>query len=303
MPNNRLRILIPLVIFAVIIVILLGLSFRKTLNVREFLPTGGKRDFSTLWNNRDFKKILTHTERILSRNPSDETALLFDAMSSFYLSSEQITRKEREYYLERSIRTFRKLMALTDDPAIKQLAHYHLGKAYVWKGPEYADIAIILLKESQESNNPRYSDIELFMAEAYFQMSEYDLSLEYFRKSSTKSDSPELQFRLAEVAALTGEYSTAVEAYKTGIKSTNNQLERETALYKLGKLYYDMKRYSLARETLEQYVSFIKTDPEAYFFLGEIAHQMGETQRARQYWVQCTRIVPGYRPALLKLYN
>jgi tetratricopeptide (TPR) repeat protein len=302
-PKLQIKAVVPVLIIIIFLLLLFVFSIKKTMTFRNSNPSSGKRSFAELWENQDYPSIIKLTEKIRNHNPVDESALLFEAMSYFYLSTEQITSEEKEYCLNQSIILFRKLMALTDDPAVLRMAGYHLGKAYVLKGPYYADIAILLLQEAALEKDNNYNDIDSYLGEASFQLGDYKMALDYFTQASETDNGAGLQFRIAEVAAMAGEFSRAIEAYKTGIKTTNNQLERETALYKLGKLYYDMKRYQNAQESLEEYVLYNKANTEAYFMLGEIAWHKGDNQRARQYWVQCTRIEPGYRPALNRLYN
>ena len=179
---------------------------------------------------------------------------------------------------------------------------YFLGKAYVLKGFYYSDLGVKYLEEVEKKGFEQ-PDIYEYLGEAYFSIQDYNRALTYLIMASRDFPSNKINLRIADISLISGQIFQAVEYYQKVINLTNDQTQKEEGLYKLGKLYYDTEKYDEAESVFLEYLALNNDNIEVHFWLGEIYFYLGDNQKARKEWFNCTYIDPKYKPALHRLYD
>lgn len=122
------------------------------------------------------------------------------------------------------------------------------------------------------------------LGKIYFDLQEYDLSVENFRKALTVFETHELRCLLAQaqgqVYARQGKLDKAIESINRAI-SENTQ--NSTLLSQLGNLYYRKSDFRQAFEHFKQAIEGGLADPESYYMAGRAAYTLGEIQVARDF--------------------
>ena len=300
--NNR-SILLFLVIFillgiaASLLGIIRGASyFSSRINAQ---PSNQK--LRTLWENADYQAILSITENNLEQDPMDSHSLFFRGLASYYTAISQISAENEKLYLNTAIVSLRKLLIRPDAPK-KDIIYYVLGKTYLMKGKYYANTALDYLQKARETGYEN-SDTFEFMGEAYSILGDFEKSIKYYEMALESNNSDRLYLKIAEDCFTFGEYDKSAVYYNELLKRTNDESLKKKGLFQLGKLYYDIKNFKMAKETFQQLNEIDPGVAESHFMLGETYFYLNDNTEARREWHRTLRIDPEHRNARLRLYN
>ncbi len=253
------------------------------------------------WNNHQYSEILSITQNNLESNPMEPNSLLFTGLSAYYLALSQISVQEERFYLNLAIVALRKLLILESVPK-KEIVYYTLGKSYLLKGKYYADLSLKYLQNSRDMGYES-SDTYEHMGEAYSILGNFEKSIEYYEQALTYYDSDRLYLKIAEDCFNYGKYEKSADYYNILISETKDESLKKKGLFQLGKLYYDIKNLSMARDTFIQLNELDPTGVEAHFLLGEVYFYLDQFGDARSEWHKTLRLDPEHRGARLRLYN
>ncbi len=254
-----------------------------------------------LWDAGDYPAVSRLAEERLSEDPMNRDALLFAGYSRFFLAISRLSAEKRLEDLDYSIFYLRLLKTRNDTPHPERV-DYLLGKAYLLKGPYWADLAIRYLIASLEAGYLAEDSYE-FLGRAYSSLGYLNAALDCYEKAAKDHPTDRLLLTMGEDAFQLGRYNEAESYYLKVIDETRDEGIRIKGLSQLGQLYYDVGNYSRAREVLEELVETEPGKAAHQFLLGETYHELGLSQKARAAWFKAVRIDPRHNGALKRLYD
>ncbi len=256
---------------------------------------------SALWDDRLYGEVAELAETRLQNDPMDRDALLFAGYSRFFLAISRLSTAERNADLDASIRYLRLLKTRGDTPDPERV-DYVLGKAYLYKGTFWADLAVHYLTASLEAGYQAPDTYE-HLGRAYSEMGNRENALAWYEKAAQTNPTDRLLLTLGEEAFSLGSYDKAAEYYLQSIDATKDESLEKRGLSQLGQLYYDVGNYTMARGVLESLVEMEPGNENYQFLLGETYHELGMRSEARRAWHATARINPRHIGALSRLYG
>ncbi len=258
----------------------------------------------TLWQNEDYEGTYTFSKDILSIYPMDNIALTYHGYSSFYLALSTSESAVVHGYIDESINSLRLALLEARGKMVPQL-QYMLGKAYFHKNRLsayyfYADLAI---KYLHSSHNYGYnaSDIYEYLGLSYASLDMTNESISYFTEALLVNDSDVLQLAIAEQYYKIGNYDAA-KPYLQRIKSSStNDLFIVQCSNLLGQIYIAEENYEEAQIEFESALEKDSNSADAYYGLGLIYENQGDTVRARAQWREALEIEVNHQGARLKM--
>ena len=300
--NNR-SILLFLVIFLLLSVpialfgIIRGASyFSSRINSQP-----STQSLRTLWQKGDYLSVLSITDSNLDQNPMDAHSLFFRGLASYYTAISQISAEDESLYLNNAIVSLRKLLIRPDAPK-REMIYYVLGKSYLMKGRYYANTALEYLQMARDAGYENTDTFE-FMGEAYSILGDFQKSIEYYEKALNTNNSDRLYLKIAEDCFNFGEYNKSAVYYNELLNRTNDESLKKKGLFQLGKLYYDIGNFKMAKVTFQKLNEIDPGVAESHFMLGETYFYLNDNTEARKEWHRTLRIDPEHRNARLRLYN
>jgi tetratricopeptide (TPR) repeat protein len=236
--------------------------------------------------------------------------LTLHGFASYELAIAQINSFDTLKYINDSIASLRKALLSKEGSADARL-HYVLGKAYYYKGPSYADLAIRYLEMAREGAWAA-RDIPEYLGLAYASVRDYRNSVAAFSlalSSGADGDnqtgpghpSDLLLLSIARSYTALGEQDSAMAYLARCLESSRDSDIRVTARLLMGDIL-GKSGDTAAAET--QYLSILEEDGEnadAHYQLGELYAAGGDTTRARAEWRRAVRIDPAHKPSRTRL--
>ncbi len=250
------------------------------------------------WNAGEYAEACEIAARNLIARPLSPYWLVLHGMSSYQLAVAQINQVDTLRYIDESISSLRKALLVGAGSADAK-TRYVLGKAYYRKGPEYADQAVAYLEASSASFSA--SDLYEHLGLAYASLRDYRKSVEAFTRALGDSPSDLLLLSIARSYLELGEHDQAkaylircVEISKDVSVSTQARLMLGSSYQKLG----------MRADAEREYMAVIDQDARnaaAYYALGELYADAGDTVKARAEWRKALRIDPTHAPSRSRL--
>ena len=293
-----------IIAFTVLVIgVLMFFSIRKGMELIEARQAiaGEAVSVADLWEQNRYSDVSAYAEARLAESPLDGDALLYAGYSRFYLAISRLSTQERHADLDACIRYLRLLKVRGDSPKPERI-DYVLGKAYLTKGPYWADLAVQYLKQSLEAGYIAEDSYE-HLGRAYSALGDLEGALLWYKQAAAEHPTDRLLITLGEEAFKMGLYDDAARYYQEAINSTRDESLEKRGLSQLGQLYYDVGNYAMARVVLEDLVGKASDNKDYLFLLGETYFQLGMNAKARQTWFAVTRIDPRHVGALRRLYD
>ena len=254
-----------------------------------------------LWNDAAYGEVARISERQLMDTPLDRDALLFAGYSRFFTAMSRLSLEERSRDLDAAIGHLRRLRARGGTPNPERV-DYVLGKAYLLKGPYWADLAVLYLQSSIDAGYEA-GDLYEFMGRSHSALGDLETALEWYEAAAGTHPTDRLLITLGEDAFKLARYNDAADYYKRAIAETRDEELQKRGLSQLGQLYYDVGNYAQGRGVLERLVELENGNEDYWFLLGETYHELGMTTEARSAWHRTARINPRHVGALRRLYD
>ncbi|WP_407268691.1 tetratricopeptide repeat protein [Radiobacillus sp. PE A8.2] len=141
-------------------------------------------------------------------------------------------------------------------------------------------------------------DVNLRLAEAFAATGEFEQSLEYYQTIET--DDPESLFRYGFVAYRADRLDIAIKAWEKLVEFDPNYL---SVYYYLAQAYETeglmQEAYDMANKGLQQ----DEFNKELFYLAGQLAHKLGDLTASVQHIKEAVAIDPGYQEAVLFLVN
>ncbi|MDR1279048.1 MAG: hypothetical protein LBK02_09875 [Treponema sp.] len=144
-----------------------------------------RQELLEYWESGFFDLAFSASGAALLSKPMDYFFLTLRGFSAYQLGIAQINNADTLAYIDECIWSLRKAMLLKNSQNDGRV-FYVLGKAYYYKGPEYADLAVLYLEKAR-SVLYRAEDIPEYLGLAYAALHDYRGSVEAFSQALTPS--------------------------------------------------------------------------------------------------------------------
>jgi tetratricopeptide (TPR) repeat protein len=256
------------------------------------------------WENGSYDEAYRLTGEELEIKPMDFFLLTMHGFSSYQLALAQINNYNTQVYIDACIEALRKSLLLKEAEKDARV-WYVLGKAYYFKGPYYADLAVKYL-EAARNMNYEATDLPEYLGLAYAAIQDYrssiaalSLSLDASGNNAGISDLRLLTIAQSYVGL--SEYESArayliqcIEISKDEDIALNARLLLGTTLLALNDLEGAASQFALVN-------GISGGNAEAYFQLGEMYAAAGDTVKARAEWRNAVRVDPSHIPSRERL--
>jgi tetratricopeptide (TPR) repeat protein len=277
-------------------------------------PRIDRKELLQLWDAGSYQEVFDLSKTGLENNPMDYFLLTLHGFASYQFAIAQINNFDTLIYIDECIWSLRKAL-LTNEGGQDGRVQYVLGKAYYYKGPAYANLAIHFLEGARNlSYNER--DIPEYLGLAYAAVQDYRSSVAAFtlalepvpqdsggREDSGVSDYPSDLLLLAIARSYTAlEETETARAYLIRCM----EISRDTNTIAAARLLLGdiLFRSGRIKEAEAQYWAILEHDAEnaeAHFQLGELYAASGDVTRSRAEWRRAVRIDPAYGKARERL--
>jgi tetratricopeptide (TPR) repeat protein len=233
----------------------------------------------------------------------DFSLLTIYGFSSYQLALAQINNHDTQIHIDNCIEALRKALLLRGGANDARI-WYVLGKAYYFKGPYYADLAVKYLEEARIMNY-QASDLSEYLGLAYAAVQDYRSSVAALSASLGSSDNAAVSdLRLLTIAQSyigLGEHESA-RAYL--VQCIENSKDEDVALKArllLGQTLLELADTDGAILQFSTINEISGGNADAYFQLGEIYAAAGDAVKARSEWRNAVRVNPSHIPSRERL--
>lgn len=242
----------------------------------------------------------------LVEKPMDFFLLTIRGFSSYQLALAQINAHDTQVYIDNSIRSLRKALLSRNgarDPRIR----YVLGKAYYYKGPFYADLAVKYLEEAADMSF-QASDLSEYLGLAYASVHDYrnsvaalSLSLDPSGETGNSAISDLRLLTIAQSYLGLGEPETARAYLMQCVERSRDGDIILKARLLLGSVLKDLGETEAAMAQFTNVNEISGGNADAYYQLGEIYASEGDSTRARAEWRKAVKINPSHAASRSRL--
>jgi tetratricopeptide (TPR) repeat protein len=303
------------VVFAGVLLLIVSIPFAAKLKNR----TGGERkELLRFWDEGSFEKVFSLSKTALDVKPMDYFLLTLHGFSAYQMGISQINTFDTLTFIDQSIRALRKAMLLKN-AANDGRVYYVLGKAYSYKGAEYADLSVTYLEKARELSY-QAADIPEYLGLAYAAIGDYRGSVAAFSLALENPPDAGAAQNPSDLLLLSIARSyIALEAESGASGTVFPALESARAyLLRCIEISPDFQTIAAARLLLagvflklgdhtgaeDQYTAVLREtgeSAEAHYQLGELYALRGDTIRARSEWRLAYRSDPAHAGARSRL--
>ena len=280
-----------------------------------------RKELIQIWEEGSYATAYAISKEKLMDKPMDHFLLILNGFVSYQLAIAQINSYDLQTYIDDCIWSLRK--ALLNKEAKGDLRiQYVLGKAYYYKGPAYADLAVKFL-ETAHNGSYQARDLPEYLGLAYAAKQDYwnsvaafslalgneqpmnDLDpMDTYHSAFVQQDAYPSDLLLLSIAQsyIALDEQDAAKAYLVRCVETSQDSNTIIAARLLLGGIFENAGDALAAEA--QYLTILGEDgenAEAHFQLGELYAASGDSTRARAEWRRAVRIDPAHRSARLRL--
>jgi tetratricopeptide (TPR) repeat protein len=286
------------VVFSVVIVAVISIFVVS--RVRSGV-VNEKREVLRVWNEGDYRQSYEISKNALINKPIDYFLLTINGFSAYQMGISQINNQNTIFYIDESIRSLRKSLLLKDSNSDGRIC-YVLGKAYSYKGSEYADLTIKYLERANDFSYDA-QDIPEFLGLAYAACGDYRSSVEAFSQAFIpgKPPSDTLLLSIARSYMAMEEFNMAIGYLQRCIEMSPDSKSIVIARFLLAEIYIASGDYDSAEKNYLSILDDTGESAEVHFQLGELYNLKGDTTRARSEWRNAFRQDPAHARARARL--
>jgi len=270
--------------------------------VREWAAKGDRKELLRLWESGSFDEVFTRSQSELDSRPTDYFLLTMNGFSAYQLGISQINSLNAEQYFDRCIWSLRQAMQQKNADNDGRL-YYVLGKAYSYKGENYADLTIKYLEEARKLSDTT-ADIPEYLGMAYYAVGDYRKSVAALSEAlgtSAEGPSGPLLLFIARVYIALDEFDNARPYLQRCIEvSPDFRVVLDARLYlaEVLKMQGDIEG---AVKQLQDIIAETGDNAEAHYQLGELYALQGNVTRARAEWRNAYKADPTHVKARARL--
>ncbi len=249
----------------------------------------------------DYEGINRILEPVLTENPLNQEALIYNGFSFFYRGIAKFTLEDKIPLFNEAIENLRKADIQNDYP-LKGSVRYILAKTYYHKGRYYADLSVEYMLSALELGYTGEDSYE-YLGLAYSELAEYENSVIYFEKALEQKQSDTLYLVLGQTYFTMEDFVKAEETLMRCINAGDDPGTLQKARFLLGRIYFNRGEYLKAED---QYREILKKNPgsaDSHYYLGSIYAELNDNIKARAEWRKALEIDPTHHGARQKLYN
>jgi tetratricopeptide (TPR) repeat protein len=263
--------------------------------------TNETRELLRVWNEGDYEQAYEISKNALIEKPVDYFLLTINGFSAYQMGISQINNQSTLSFIDECIFSLRKALIHKESSNDGRVC-YVLGKAYGYKGNEYADLAV---KYLEMANNLSYEaqDIPEYLGLAYAAYGDYRSSVKAFTLAFVpeKPPSDNLLLSIARSYMAMEEYGIAAGYLQRCIEISPDSKSVVVSRLMLAEIY----RLNNDLDNAEtQYLNILNEsgeNAEVHFQLGELYSLMGDTTKARAEWRTAYRQNPAHARARARL--
>ena len=260
-----------------------------------------RRELLRVWNDGNYQEAYEFSKNALAENPVDYFLLTINGFSAFQMGISQINNHNILNFINESIFSLRK--AILQKESLKDgRVFYVLGKAYGYKGAEYADLAVKYLEMAKKLGFEA-QDIPEFLGLAYASYGDYRSSVAAFAQAFVpgKNPSDNLLLSIARSYMAMKDYDMAQGYLQRCIETSADSRSENMARLLLGELYSAISDYERAEAQYIKVLNDSGENAEVRFQLGELYNMKGDATRARSEWRMAYRQDPSHARARARL--
>jgi len=260
-----------------------------------------KKEFLAVWNAGDFEQAYIFSKNALVDKPMDYFLLTINGFSAFQLGISQINQYNTLAYIDECIISLRKAL-LNKQSLSDGRVCYVLGKAYYYKGAEYADLAVKYLEMAKDLSYDA-QDIFEYLGLSYAACGDYRGSVEAFSQALGSANTPSdtLLLSIARSYMAINEYKMASDYLKRCINISPDAKSVMIASFLLADVYKNSGDYESAENVYISILNNSGENAEVHFQLGELYSLKGDATRARSEWRLAFRQDPAHAKARARL--
>ena len=282
-------------LFALVFLSLIPLIYFGLLRSRD---NNERRQLRSLFESGAFEDTYSQSGEFLINKPLDYFFLTIHGFSAYQLAIAQINTFDTLAYMDECIWSLRKTLLLGDNLNDGRI-FYVLGKAYYYKGREYADLAVKYLEKAQELY--RANDIPEYLGLAYASIRDYRSSVAAFSDALIGEPSDLLLLSIAKSYIALDEKDSAKAYLNRCLEVSADSRTAATARVLLGNVLAQSGDLSGAEKEYLRAIEENGESAEIHYQLGELYASGGVTTRARAEWRRALRIDPTHGPARSRL--
>jgi len=260
-----------------------------------------RKEFLRIWNEGDYEQAYKLSKLALEEKPLDYFLLTINGFSAYQMGIAQINSQNTLIFINECIFSLRKALLQKESNKDGRL-FYVLGKAYAYKGGEYADLAVKYLEKANSLSYDAY-DIHEYLGLAYASYGDYRGSVEAFTQAFVpgKQPSDNLLLSISRSYIAMGDYNIAVDYLTRCNEFSADSKSVIASRFMLAEISKNRDDYDRAEK---QYLSIINDfgeNAEVHYQLGELYNQRGDTTKARSEWRTTIRQDPAHAKARARL--
>ncbi|MCL2185111.1 MAG: tetratricopeptide repeat protein [Treponema sp.] len=258
-----------------------------------------KKELMRVWNEGDYESAYNITSNLLLEKPMDFFLLSVNGFSAFQLGISQINKQNMLLYIDNCIFSLRKALIKNENDG---QVNYVLGKAYRYKGPEYADLTVKYL-EIADKLAYNAVDIPEYLGLAYAMYGDYRSSVEAFSRAFVPNQtlSDNLLLSIARSYMEMKEFDMAGSYLQQCVRNSQDSKSIIIARFMLAEIYTNIKLFNEAEKQYMTIINETGENADVRFQLGELFLQQGDTTRARAEWRNAIRQDPLHAGARSRL--
>jgi tetratricopeptide (TPR) repeat protein len=266
-------------------------------------PGYERNELLRFWEEGAFDQAFTASQAALARRPLDYFLLTIHGFAAYQMGISQINQFDTVAFIDECIRSLRKALLLKNAAGDGRV-YYVLGKAYTYKGDEYADLAVQYLEQAR-SLSYNAEDIPEYLGLAYAAVGDFRSSVEAFSEAlaGAAGDRPSdiLLLSIARSYFALEEPETA-RAYL--VRCLELSRDSKTAIMARLLLAEVLLRLDDSGGAEHQYTAILHEageNAEAHYQLGELYAGRGDATRARSEWRLAYKADPSHARARARL--
>jgi len=260
-----------------------------------------RREILRIWNEGDYELAYEISRKLLLEKPVDYFLLTINGFSAYQMGISQINNQSTLNFINECIFSLRKAI-IQKEAAKDGRLFYVLGKAYGYKGVEYADLAV---KYLQMANTLSFNapDIPEYLGLAYAAFGDYRNSVIAFSQSFVpgRPASDNLLLSIARSYIAMEEYHMAFGYLQRCIETSPDSISVSIARLLLAEIYSNSGDFENAEEQYMKILNETGENAEVRFQLGELYVLKGDPTRARSEWRAAYRLDPSHVRARARL--
>jgi tetratricopeptide (TPR) repeat protein len=237
----------------------------------------------------------------------DYLALTIHGFSAYQLGIAQINNSDTLKFIDECVWSLRKALLTKRLSNLGEL-YYVLGKAYYYKGPVFADLAVEFLEKSLALSF-RARDMSEFLGLSYANIRDYRSSVAAFTQAlEPASEAPEaegpsdlLLISIARSYLVLGESQMAKPYILRCIETSRDSHNIVAARLLYAEILSNEGNSGEAELQYQLILDETGGNAEAYYQLGELYAVRGDATRARAEWRRAVRFDPAHRKARQRL--